>query len=52
MVYNEKSILVSKETHAKLKEVSVKTGIKIKYLVESSIDFYLRHLSYKETEDE
>jgi predicted DNA-binding protein len=38
-----KSILIENETHEKLKEVSEKSGIKIKYLVEESIEHYIRY---------
>lgn len=52
MVCNEKSILIDSKVHKELKEASKKTGIKIKDLTETSIRFYLRHLSYKEVEND
>jgi len=41
----EKSILVNKEVHKKLKTYSLKSGIKIKALVETAILSYLRQLT-------
>jgi len=39
-----KSVLIEETVHEKLKEASKKSGIKIKVLVESGIEYYLKHL--------
>jgi len=39
-----KSVLIEEVVHEKLKEASKKSGIKIKVLVESGIEYYLKHL--------
>tara|TARA_Y100000310_G_C20670037_1_gene809739 strand:- start:618 stop:788 length:171 start_codon:yes stop_codon:yes gene_type:complete len=48
----EKSILVNKEIHKKLKEYSLKSGVKIKALVEASITSYLRRMIITEEEED
>lgn len=39
-----KSVLLEEDVHGKLKEASKMSGIKIKVLVETSIQYYLKHL--------
>ena len=47
---NEKSILISKEVHQKLKECSKKSGIKMKNLTETAILRYIRKIKVEDDE--
>lgn len=44
----EKSVLISKEIHSKLKRYSLKSGIKMKVLVEVAIIVYLKRMIIEE----
>lgn len=39
-----KSVLLEEDVHKRLKAASKKSGIKIKVLVETGIEYYLKHL--------
>jgi predicted DNA-binding protein len=45
-----KPIQISEELHMQLKELSKKSGIKIKYIVESAIKRYMQLIVVKEEE--
>jgi len=47
-----KSILIEEELHEKLKYYSKKSGIKIKILVEASIENYLKKMKLQENEEQ
>lgn len=47
----EKSVLISKDIHDKVKKVSKESGISIKHIVEKGIEIYLARLKRREDED-
>ncbi|HUS48908.1 MAG TPA: ribbon-helix-helix domain-containing protein [Candidatus Paceibacterota bacterium] len=47
-----KSVLIDEEIHKMLKDVSKKSGIKIRCLVENGILLYLKRIKLKENENE
>jgi len=44
----EKSVLINREVHSKLKDYSRRSGVKIKALVEAAILAYLRKIKIME----
>lgn len=44
----EKSVLIKKEIHDKLKEVSKKSGISMKHIVEKGIELYINRIKRRE----
>lgn len=43
----EKSVLIKKEIHDKLKEVSKESGISMKHIVEKGIEMYINRIKLK-----
>jgi len=48
----EKSVLIDKDIHKKLKDFSKRSGISIKHIVEKGIELYIRKIEIKEGQDE
>jgi len=46
-----KSVLIDEEVHKRLKEVSKKSGIKMKVIVETGIMYYISHIKFNDVLD-